>query len=134
MNGDAATAPHTSDTDTLGKDAASPRIPGNTGLVLQFMDSLLTRQARDPAFFSSLPSPPWLRLEKDTPSGGKFWSCTIQEHGIDLHWGKLNTQGQRLALAITRCNRGSPIREARSRVFGKLKEGYRLVSSYGPLP
>ncbi|NHZ45174.1 hypothetical protein [Nitratidesulfovibrio liaohensis] len=98
------------------------------------MDSLLTRQARDPAFFASLPSPPWLRLEKDTPSGGKFWSCTIQEHGIDLHWGKLNTQGQRLALAITRCNRGNPIREARSRVFGKLKEGYRLASSYGPLP
>ncbi|MDR3045347.1 MAG: hypothetical protein LBU75_13950 [Desulfovibrio sp.] len=102
--------------------------------MLQFMDSLLARQARDPAFFASLPSSPCLHLEKDTPSGGKFWSCTIQEHGIDLHWGKRNTQGQQLALAITRCNRGSPIREARSRVFGKLKEGYRLTSSYGPLP
>ena len=94
--------------------------PDDASLVQQGLHPLLG------ADLSKFPTPPFLHLDKNTSSGGKFWGATATPQGLTLTWGRSGTVGQRVSVDAAQCANRDPVQELLNRTLKKLREGYAL--------
>lgn len=83
---------------------------------------------------SQFPTLPFIHLDKDTTSGGKFWGGTVTAQGLAITWGRNQTQGHTQHVTKDKCAHNDPVKELLNRTLTKLREGYILHphSSYIP--
>lgn len=74
-------------------------------------------------------TPPTIHLEKDTPSGGKWWECKAFFDRIVLRYGANGTSGAETVISLEQCRNKSTIWEMMMRCKEKIDKGYKLVLS-----
>ena len=67
-----------------------------------------------------------LSTASNNASGGKFWRASVARDGLNLNWGRWNTAGQTVKIAITDCIDNDPMRELLNRALTKIRNGYVL--------
>lgn len=67
-----------------------------------------------------------LSTASNNVSGGKFWRASVARDGLNLNWGRWNTAGQTVKIAITDCINNDPVRELLNRALTKIHNGYAL--------
>ena len=100
-----------------------------TASISEIDDITRVRQGFSPllgADISAFRTPPFVHLDKGTPSGGKFWGATATPQGLVLTWGRNGTVGQRVTVNPAQCVNHDPIQELLNRTLKKLREGYVL--------
>jgi len=69
----------------------------------------------DPHFLTAIGRSPFVRLEKPSVSGGKFWTGTAIGNRLQIGWGKTGTQGSMKEFPHTLCINSNTVLELKKR-------------------